>query len=269
MGYTRLIFTFTNSIEYEYHYMGNYGAKGERRAPRQKKTPEQQLIVNQRRKERDMRHLIKANFFPNDIWVTLKYPKGLRKPLEEIKKDFRKFLTKLRNAYKKLGETLKYIYRMEIGSRGGIHIHMIINRSRGRPDTEVLIQDMWTQGRANYQNIYEAGGYKDLAEYIVKRPDKKVMKQLSFFEPEEQKEFVKYSCSRNLIRPEPERKEFKHWTLRRLIEEGPKPKPGYYIDKDSLEYGINPFTGMSYLRYTEVRIKEIKRDDKPPGGRYG
>ena len=55
--------------------------------------------------------------------------------------------------------------------------------------------------------------------------------------------------------------------LRKLIEEGPKPKAGYYIDKDSLEYGVNPYTGMSYLRYTEVRIKEIRRDD--PGGGYG
>lgn len=267
MAYTRLTFTFNNSIEYEFHYQGNYGAKGEKRAPRQKKTPEQQQKVNQRRKERDMRHLIKANFFPNDIWVTLKYPKGLRKPLDGIKKDFAKFRTKMRQAYKQYGEEFKYIYRMEIGSRGGIHIHMLINRSRGRPDTEVLIQDMWTEGRANYQNIYEAGGYKDLAEYIVKQPDKKVMKQISFFEPDEQKEFIKYSCSRNLIRPEPERKEFTQWTLRKLIEEGPKPKAGYYIDKDSVECGVNPYTGMSYLRYTEVRIKEIKRND--PGGDYG
>lgn len=267
MAYTKLTYKFPNSTEYEYHYIGNYGAKGEKRAPRQKKTPEQQKKVNQRRKEKTMRHMIKANFFPNDIWVTLKYPKGIRKPLDEIKKDFRKFIAGMRKAYKKMGEEFKYIYRMEIGKRGGIHIHILINRSRGRPDTEVLIQDMWTEGRANHQNIYEAGGYRDLAEYIVKLPDEDVMKQLSLFEPQEQKEFIKYSCSRNLIRAEPERKECKRWTLRKLIEEGPKPKPGYYIDKSSLEYGINPFTGMSYMRYTEVRIKEIKRDD--PGGKHG
>lgn len=267
MGYTRLIYRFFNSTEYEFHYVGKYGAKGEKRAPRQKQTPEQQKIVNQRLKGRKMRRIIKANFFPNDIWVTLKYPKGLRKPLDEVKKDFKKFRDRMRSAYKKMGEEFKYVYRMEIGKKGGIHIHILINRSRNRPDTEVLIQNMWTEGRANYQNIYESGGYKDLAEYIVKQPDEEVMKQLSFFEPKEQKEFIKYSCSRNLIRPEPERRECHHWTLRKLITEGPKPKPGYYIDKSSYEYGINPYTGMSYLRYTEVRIKEIGRDD--PGGKHG
>ncbi len=262
MGYTRLMFPFYNSIEYEYHYVGKYGLKGEKRTSRQKMTSEEQKRVNQRRKARDMRHLIKANFFQNDLWVTLKCLKGVRKPLEEIKRDFRNFITKLRLRYRKNGEDLKYIYRMEIGSRGGIHIHMIINRSRVRPDTEVLVQELWIHGRANYQNLYEEGGFRELAEYIVKKPDEKVMKQIDKLQPEEQKEFIKYSCSRNLIRPVPERKEYKRWTLKDLIENGPKPTPGYYIDKSSIESGINPFTGMSYLRYTEVRIKPLKRGDE-------
>lgn len=269
MGYRKIKYIFSNSIEYEYHFAGKYGAKGEKRAPRRKKTPEQQAKVNQSQKERRVRRLIKANFKKNDIWATLKYPRGTRKSLDEVMKDFDKFRKTMREAYKKLGEKFKYIYRLEIGRNGGIHIHMIINRSRGRPDTEVLIQEAWTAGRANYQNLYDAGGYQDLAEYIVKIPDKKVMKQLSFFEEDERKVFIKYSSSRNLIKPEPICKDYRHWSLRKIIEEGPKPTPGFYIDKSSLEYGINPFTGMSYLRYTEVRIKQIKRDDKPLGGRYG
>lgn len=268
MAYTELIFNFLNSNEYEIHYEGKYGAKGEKRAPKVKPTNEQQEKVNQMRKERNIRHLIKANFYPNDLWVTLKLPKGTRIPLNTVKSYFRKFRSKMRKAYKKMGEDFKYIYRLEIGRNGGIHIHMILNRSRGRPDTEVLIQELWEWGRANYQNLYEHGGYKELAEYIVKKPDKRTMRQISFFPEDEQKEFISYQCSRNLIRPEPIKKEYKRRTLKELMDFGPKPTPGYYIDKDSIRCGINPYTGMSYYKYSEVRIKELKRYG-PPGGSSG
>ena len=47
--------------------------------------------------------------------------------------------------------------------------------------------------------------------------------------------------------------------MRRILEDGPKPTPGFYIVKESVVSGINKYTGMSYLRYTEQRIKEVKR----------
>lgn len=262
MAYCKDVWRFRNSIEYEYKYAGRYGAKGEKRAKRVKATPEQIKKQNQCNREKRMRRLIKKNFRKNDLWNTLKYPKGTRKPLAEVMKDLSKFNAVMRRIYKKMGEPYKFVYRIEIGEQGGIHIHILINRSRKRPDTDVLIQENWKHGRVYFSNIYEAGGYKDLAEYITKLPDEEVKEQMNLFNEEEQKILVKYSTSRNLIRPEPERKEYENWTVRKLIEEGPKPTQGYYIDKESIHSGVNRFTGMSYLYYTEVLISPDQEGDE-------
>ncbi|MGB8452769.1 MAG: hypothetical protein WCD89_10580 [Anaerocolumna sp.] len=269
MAYWKDTWKFTNSNEYEYKYAGKYGAKGEKRGKRKKATPEQIKKQNQCNREKKMRRLIKANFVPDDIWNTLKYPEGTRKDIEEVKKDLTKFLSDTRKEYKKHGEILKFVYRMEIGELGGIHVHILINRIRGA-DTDLIIQDCWKHGRVNYESIYEYGGYKKLANYIVKPPseDKEMEMQLSLFPEEERKKLIKYSSSRNLIRPEPDRTEYRRWTVRDLIKNGPKPTPGYYIDQESIHYGVNQYTGMSYYQYTEYRIEEI-RSSPPDQGKEG
>lgn len=243
----------TNEIEYK--YAGKYGAKGEKRAKRKKATPEQIRKQNQRNREKNMRRLIKANFSPDDLWCTLKYPKGTLKSVEEVRKDLDNFLSGARKAYRKREEMFKYIYRVEIGRRGGLHIHILVNRIRGEPETAVLIRKLWKGGRVHYEGIYEQGGYEQLAAYIVKPPPEEMEGQLSLFSEKDRKKLKNYSCSRNLVRPLPERKEYKRRTLRKLIEEGPVPTPGYYIDRDSIACGVNPYTGMSWLHYTEIRIE--------------
>lgn len=253
--YWRDVWKFINSNENEFKYPGKYGAKGEKRAKRKKATPEQIKKQNQMNKEKKLRRLIKANFFPLDLWCTLKYPKGVRPPLEQVKKDIRNFLDKMRSGRKKKGEQFKFIYRLEIGKRGGIHIHILINRSNVKPDTDIEIKKAWKPGSVYWTTIHEHGGYRDLAAYIVKEPEDDG--QLSMFPEEERKKLRNYSPSRNLVKPEPERTMFSRRTVRKLIEEGPEPTPGYYIVKESIECGVNPFTGMSYLRYTENRINEI------------
>ena len=112
-------------------------------------------------------------------------------------------------------------------------------------------------GMIDYKSIYGAGDYKDLADYIAKQPeeDSTEEKQLSLFAPVQQKKLLKISTSRNLLRPVPEEKEYKNRTMRRLVEEGPEASQGYYIDQESIVSGINPYTGMSYLYYTEHRIR--------------
>jgi hypothetical protein len=263
MPYWKDTWLFPNSIEYEYKFAGKYGAKGEKRLPKKKATAEQIQKQNQFNREKNMRRLIKANFAPDDLWNTLKYPKGTRKPLEEVKKDLRGFLDDMRKEYKKQGEVLKFIYRLEIGDRGGIHIHILLNRSQNIKNTDILIQKKWKHGRVNYQSLYEYGGYQKLANYIVKKPNEEQQKQLSIFDEEDRKELIKYSSSRNLIRPEPERKTYRRWTMQRMIVNGPKPTPGYYIDQNSIRFGVNEYTGMSYFQYTECRINEIQSRSSP------
>lgn len=253
MAYTRYSYHFDDSIEYEFHYAGRYGAPGEKRAKKCKPTQDASRKYNHKLKENKVRRLIKANFKKYDYWVTLKYPKGTRKGVEEVQKDIRKFLDSLRKKYKRRGRELKFIYRMEIGSRGGIHCHAILPRI---DEGDRLIQESWKQGHVNFENLYETGGYEQLASYIVKEPDEEAAEQLSLFDLDSQKHLIKYSTSRNLIRPEPKKKRYMRWTVRKLIENSPKPTEGYYIDKNSIRTGVNQWTGMSYLYYTEILIKK-------------
>lgn len=257
MAYNVDKWTTVNHVEYEYKYAGNYGAKGEKRCQKVKATPEQIKKQNQQNRERKLLRLIRANFFLEDLWITLKYPAGTRKPLEEIKKDFKKFTDQMRKIYKARGQIFKYVYRMEIGSRGGIHIHILINRLEEH-DTDLVAKKAWVGNRMQWENVYESGGFERLADYIVKQPNRQMEGQLSFFSEEERKVLVAYNSSRNLIRPEPERKVYQHWTMRKILNDGPKPAPGFYIDPDSIHRGVNRFTGMSYLRYTECRLRPIE-----------
>lgn len=257
MAYWLDTWTFPNSIEYEYKFAGDYGAKGEKRADRKKATPEQIKKQNQLNKEKRMRRVIKANFLSEDYWMTLKYPEGTRKKIEEVKYELKKFIDDMRKEYKKRSEIFKFVYRIEVGKLGGIHVHILLNRINSKPDTDLIAKELWTVGNISYETLYDFGGYKKLANYIVKPPKEDTYDQLNLFDEKEQKQFIKYSSSRNLIRPEPERKVYRRWTVKRLIGEGLKATEGFYIDKDSIVTGVNKYTGMSYLQYTECRINEV------------
>lgn len=253
-----------NSTEYEYTFAGHYGMKGEKRAKKKKATPEQMARQNQINKENMIRRLIKYNFYPNDLWICLKYPKGTRKDMNEFTKDFQKFIRKTRIDYSKRGESFKYIYRLEIGKQGGLHIHLLVNRIWG---TDLLIQKNWIGGLCDFTPLYEKGGYSALAAYIAKPIpyEDETFKQMSFIEEysnKEIKQLSKYGTSRNLTRPEPEVKTYKRRTVRELIENGPVARPGYFIDKDSIRIGINQYTGYSYIHYTEMKIKQAMRPVK-------
>lgn len=244
---------FKNSIEREYKHAGKYGAKGEKRQKKKKPTPEQIKKQNQTNRENKMRRLIKANFSKGDFWATLKYPEGAKITIEQAEKDMRNFKDRLKRRYKKCEEELKCIYRIEIGKRGGIHIHMIVNRIWGA-QTDVILQECWKQGRVYFESLYEAGGFRKLAAYIVKQPDEETEGQLCMFDEQERKQLIKYHSSRNLVRPQPEKKLYSRRTLRKIIECGPQPEKGFYIDKSTIKSGVNPFTGMSWLRYEECRV---------------
>ena len=79
--------------------------------------------------------------------------------------------------------------------------------------------------------------------------------QLSLFDEAERKKLTSYSCSRNLEKPVPVIKEYTRRTVERIVRDGITPAKGFYVDKESVYSGVNPFTGMSFLCYTEVRIK--------------
>ena len=233
------IYRFATSTEYEYKFVGNYGAKGEKRSPKQKRTPEDIERQNQYQRTKTVRHLIKANFTEGDYWTTLTYPKDESRTIQEVSRDVSKFLSHMRYQYKKVDIPCKYIYRIEIGSRGGIHVHIIMNRI---PDLDRMIQRYWTHGKA-HNELLDDGTYEQLADYIVKPPTDQQKKLLKTFD-EDAKKLIRYSCSRNLERPVPETKEYSHRTMREVFNRDLIPEKGYYID------------GMSYLYYQEVKLQK-------------
>ena len=244
------IYRFPTSIEREYKFKGNYGAKGEKRQKKQKRTPEDIERQNHYQRTKTVRHLIKANFTEGDYWTTLTYPKETAGNIQSVVSDIRRFLSNLRRSYKKVDIPCKYIYRVEIGSRGGIHVHIILNRIQ---DLDRLIQKYWIHGKAHTE-LLDDGTYEQLADYIVKPPTDQQKKLLKTFE-EDARKLIRYSCSRNLIRPVPETKEMTRRTMREVFNNDIVPEDGYYIDKDSIRRGVNPYTGMSYLYYQEVKLK--------------
>ena len=123
---------------------------------------------------------------------------------------------------------MKYIYSIEIGKLGGIHVHMVMNRI-DRSDR--IITKYWDHGYTYFVPIYAEGGYRRLAEYIAKA---KI-----------------YNRSKNLM--------FPRLRVRRINNREWKRQPraykGYYVDKDSIVVGINPVTGRKYMHHTMIRFR--------------
>lgn len=271
MAYTQYTFDLGEYTAYEIKFVGRNGAKGERRAKRDKATPEQVKRQNQWLKEKKIKYVIIANFNTGDSWTTLKYPRGTRPDADRMRKDWKNFTKELRKVYKKAGIVCKWIKRMEIGKFGGPHIHMLISHI---DNIDLVIKEAWhktiadliVKGR-NYVNIapFDMDGAEDVAKYLAAEPEKKGLEgQYNLFGEEEQKTFSRVDTSRNLKRPEAEKKTYSHWTVARIWRDGLKPSKGNYIIPDSVKVGINKVTGYSYIYYMEKRLDS---KSKAPGER--
>lgn len=233
---------FGTSMEIDRVVTGNYGARGRKRKKRKKPTPEQIAQQNRINKKRKLRRIIKENFHENDYWVLLTYRKGYRTDTKSAKKDFRKFMRKLRREYAKRGYELKWIVRTEVGKKGAAHHHLLANRI---PEGDILIKDCWRSiegaGFPSFKPVYEEGGFDGLAWYITKPAETEGTDS-------------NYSRSRNLRIPEPEVQR----AFKREMTEYPKAPPGWYVEEESVSMGINPVTGYEYQHFILYRIKTRK-----------
>lgn len=227
--YERLTWKFNDSWEIKERHSGKYGAPGEKRTKRKKPTPEQMRENNQRNRIEKNRRLIKWNFIPGeDYWVTFTYrpdqrPKD-RKQAQKIMENFRKCLHR---RFDKAETEMKWICITEIGSKGAVHHHMIINRI---PGLDIMLAKMWKYGHVSIKLLYKEGDFQGLAEYLCKES--------------------RVSRSRNMIEEDPEIKPMKRGTW---PEEIKVPK-GFYLDKDSVREGVNLF-GFKYRHYIIRKIE--------------
>lgn len=227
------------------HYSGRYGAPGKKREKKGKPTPEDMARQNAWRKRRYLRRLIELNFGPGDWHVILTCRPEDRPSKEDAPGVIRKFRDRLREEYKKQGWTLKYIITCEIGERGAVHWHMIINHMHNdRTDTAELIRKHWSRGRPKFVPMDDTGEYGKLADYIVKETTKRIEKGETI-------EKLSYTPSRTLNKPveKVEKVNARSWKKDPVIGKGWELVPGTLVN------GINKFTGLPYQHYT-IRRKE-------------
>ena len=109
----------------------------------------------------------------------------------------------------------------------------------------------------NGHQLYDTGEYSQLADYLVKETEKS-------FRREDSAVGQRYSSSRNLIQPKKVTRDKPNKSWKR----DPKPKPGYYIIRDSIYNGVDRM-GYPYQRYLEAKLNPTDADweiKKTPSG---
>lgn len=211
--------------------------KGEQRSAKRKPTPEEKREENARQAERALARKIEANFGEEDYWVTLTYRKENRPGPQEAAKLLKKFLAEMRKTYRKENHELKYIVVTEYQEKA-IHHHLITN---GIGKTMQLIRKAWPHGRPDCKLLDESGEYSELASYMIKETEKT-------FRNADVPQKQRYSCSRNLITPQPKVRLIRAKEFRK----DPRPYKGYEIIKESVVSGQNLY-GYEYQYYKMIK----------------
>lgn len=243
MPYIKSICRAGKTKEIAKYHTWRYKPEEKRRKPKENKTTEVQQQINDRQTERKLTRIMNANFDNSSWYMTFSYKKENRPDIETLKKHKRILLSNLRKTYKNQGKELKYIETTEIGERGAVHFHMVIN------DIDIReVKQLWSYGFVKAIPLDSSGQYRKLAAYFIK-----------YFQKtrgtSEQIQKKAYNCSRNLIRPVPK----KHVMRGKDFIKEIKVPNGWYLDKESVREGITA-DGYQFLIYTliEEQVKVRK-----------
>lgn len=240
-------------IERKKMYTARFGGKGlNHRSMNFGDTKETQAKVNERHAEERLRWKLNANFTESDLHVVLHY-NDKPKELEQVIRDGEQFRRVLRNECSKQGIVLKYIACIETKRMTNPHHHVIL------PDMDIhIITSAWEKvtggaGHASIKPLDSRGTHAELAAYLIKET-RSTAKRLS----EGQKNKKRFSCSKNLIMPEP--------TYRVIPAESwrkePRVQPGWELykfkDGSTVRTGYHEISGYAFQEYFEIRREEPK-----------
>jgi hypothetical protein len=212
---------------------------GEKREPKKKVTSEAQYEINRRKAERDLRRLMNTNFRDGDFLVRLDFFKEDRPDGSMMQEMVRKFLRRMREALKRIGQELKYIYVIEIGPRGGRHVHLMISRCELE-----LIRKCWTHGGIHIDPLNSGGQYKKIAAYFIKYSERTR-------QTEGQLVGRRWNPSRNLKKPIIKKRRIGAKRYRENI----RVPEGYVLDQESVVYGVADYSGYAYFSYSVIDIR--------------
>ncbi len=212
-----------------------------------KETPEELEAKSWNRKEKDLTRLLNTNYRNGDFHITLTYG-GDQKPgsMKELKAEASAYLRKVKRAYSRTGQSLKYVYVPTLGKSGtNPHIHLIANRLYGLDpvDNLALFQELWTdkdgkrRGWIKTKTLYSEPQFKELAAYLIRNAKESKEKNKRAFIP-----------SQNLDKPiiHTQRIAARRFSLRIT------PPRGYELEKGSVYEGSTR-TGYPYITYTFIR----------------
>lgn len=243
------------TLEISKYYSSRYNKKGIGRGDRKKLTTEEQRKVNKRAAEKKLRRLINENFQEGDTHLVLDYKLSERpEGREGMRVDADDFLKEMRKLYKFLGIPFKYIHVMEIGKKGALHHHLVINTPEGV--SQRAITKAWKgRGRTHFNPMDDTGQYAKLAAYLIKQSD-------GMLKDPDALQGKRWNSSKNLRKPTVIRKEpikDRGW-YNRVAKLPKKLADSYYLDGDSIQEGIHERTGYTFFSYTFVRINQTWKE---------
>lgn len=264
MAYRKLKWKYANVVEIRKSHTYLCNRKGEKRnrSGNEKVTPEQSEEKKAKLKKHNeiesiktLDRILTANFDENDQHVVLTYRNDELPTIEDSKKILKNFLNRARRFYAKHNVEFKYVFVTEWNAKR-IHHHIVCNSIPG-VNTSAEISRLWGHGGAHLTPLYEDKDFNGLAEYLVKetkdrfRDDGNPYKQ-------------RYSCSRNLIRPEAE-KEIIHGNTWSQTIKVPKKlqEQGYYLDRGSVRTWTDweGFINAEY-KFVKPTAAQLKRERK-------
>ena len=189
------------------------------------------------------------NFKGGDMHVVLTYR---NEPThEEAHKAMDWVIREIRSELKKQAVILKGITATEYEDQR-IHHHLVISKL----DLEVIRQ-IWKK----YGDIVrvaildDSRDYRALAHYIIKETSKTFRNPDAFSRR-------RYNCTRSIVTPDSRVVDAE---ASEICDE-PKAEKGYYVEKNSIFKGANPFNGSPYVVYVQValaapqpKLKTIRR----------
>ena len=164
------------------------------------------------------------------------------------------FLKEMRKLYKSLGIPFKYIHVMEIGKKGALHHHLVINTPEGV--SQRAITKAWKgRGRTHFNPLDDTGQYAKLAAYLIKQSD-------GMLKDPDALQGKRWNSSKNLRKPTVIRKEpiKDRGRYNRVAKLPKKLADSYYLDGDSIQEGIHERTGYTFFSYTFVRINQTWKE---------
>lgn len=229
-------------IEVRKYYTRRFNREGQKRGPNVGTSGEKTAKINEKYSEMMLRRIINTNFNHNDIHLVLTYRKENRPTPGQGRKDLQLFLRRMREEYRRRGSELKYVAVTEYMA-SAIHHHLVINNI----DMETIIR-LWPHGQPRPTYLHRNGDYSKLAMYLVKETNRHLKRGQPIGE-HEKASGKRWSCSRNLIRPKAKKEIIAadSWT------KTPRATAGFYIDTDSIEYGITE-EGYPFQRYRMCKI---------------